>query len=126
MANYAERFLLLQAMIVRRVPFNSTIGFTLLLEALEEDYKLVKDRCPEFYFNDNAMRNLRQEVDICVKEDLIGDSLRRKIGRADQAVALRRTEHGDRLLSSLEPWLEEALDSMPMSDVGVLDFLSQL
>lgn len=126
MANYAERFLLLQAMIVRRVPLNSTIGLTLLLEALQEDYKLVKDRCPELYFNDDVLTNLRREVDICLEEDLIGDSLSRKIGRADQAVALRRTSQGDRLLSSLEPWLEEALDSMPMSDVGVLDFLSLL
>jgi len=126
MANYAERFLLLQAMIVRRVPHNSTIGLTLLLEALQADYELVKDRCPELYFNDNALLNLRREVDICLEEALIEDSLRRKIGRADQAVALRRTDHGDRLLSSLEPWLEDALDSMPMSDVGVLDFLSLL
>jgi hypothetical protein len=125
MANYAERFLLMQALIVRRVPLTSRITPTLLIEALQADNELVRERCPDLYY-DGGLMDLKKEVDICVEEELIEDGNGRKIGRHSQAVTLRRTERGERMLSSLEPRLEEALDSMPMSDVGVLDFLSLL
>ena len=122
--NYAERFLLLQALIVRRVPANSRIASQLLMEALQADNELVMKERPELYYH--GMMNISQEVDICIEEELIEDGLGRKIGRVAHAITLRRTKRGQMFLDSLGESLSEALDSMPMSDVGVLDFLSLL
>ena len=122
--NYAERFLLLQALIIRRVPENSRIAPQLLMEALVADNEVVLTGRPGLYFN--GMKNISQEVDICLEEELIEDGLGRKIGRNAQAITLRRTKKGQMFLDSLGKDLADALDSMPMSDVGVLDFLSLL
>lgn len=70
--------------------------------------------------------DIDDEVDICVEEGLIEDGLGRKIGRFNQAVTLRRTPKGNVFIKSLGATLTAALDEMPMSDVGVLDFLSLL
>lgn len=125
MANYAERFLLMQALIVRRVPQNSKIAPALLLEAVAADMEKVRLRRPELYFG-GGTENIGREINICIEEGLIQDALGRLIGDHTQATGLRRTAMGAMLISSLEPRLEDDLDSMPMSDVGVLDFLSLL
>lgn len=125
MFNYAERFLLMQALIVRRVPATARITPQLLLEALQADSELVKEKCPDLYY-DHFETNLSQEVDICVEEGLIEEGLGRTVKSHRHAVSLKRTPTGQQFLDSMEPRLEDALDSMPMSDVGVLDFLSLL
>lgn len=129
--NYAERFLLLQALIIRRVPTNSRIPSLILMEALQADHKLVKEKAPHLYFNDH-LKNISQEVAICVETNLIEDGQvpavrsRRFARQAPKSKTYRRTRLGDQFLNSLEPRLEEALDEMPMSNVAVLDFLSLL
>jgi hypothetical protein len=123
--NYAERFILMQALIVRRVPSHTRITPELLLKALRADNELVRQRTPDLYFQDD-IGDIQREVDICLEEGLIEDSLGRKIDRTKFAVSLRRTPLGECFLGSLGSDLEEALDSMPMSDIGVLDFLSLL
>jgi len=125
--NYAERFLLLKALIVRRVPTNSRIPSLLLMEALQADNELVKEQAPHLYFND-YLRNISQEVGICVEEGLIEDGALVRKGRivpiAVTPKTYKRTRLGETFLKCLEPSLEGALDEMPMSDVGILDFLS--
>jgi hypothetical protein len=121
--NYAERFMSMQALIVRRVPANSRITPKLLVEALQADNELVREKRPDLYYDDGLM-DIAGEVNICVEQGLIEDGNGRKIGRYNQAITLRRTELGEMFLNSLEPRFAEALDDMPMSDVGVLDFLS--
>ena len=123
--SYAERFILMQALIVRRVPAHTRITPQLLLEALQADNELVMVKTPKLYFND-GLYNISQEVDICVEEGLIEDGNSRQISRAKFAVSLRRTPLGDMFLNSLGDTLKDALDDMPMSDVGILDFLSLL
>ena len=127
MSNYAERFMLMQALIVRRVPGDARITPILLMEALQADYALVEKKTPQFYFSDYR-KNISQEVAACVDAGLIEDGTPRKVKNrwtiAPVCKSYRRTSLGDLLLSSLEPRFQEALDSMPMSDVGILDFLS--
>jgi len=129
-ANYAERLLLLQALIVRRVPFNTRITSLLLMEALQADDALVKEQTPLLHFKD-SYKNISQEVAACVDAGLIDDgqvsvvSSRRHARQVKpKAKTYRRTRLGDQYLNSLEPGLRANLDSMPMSDVGILDFLS--
>ena len=124
--NYSERLLLLQAMIVRRVPSHrqsQRIQPQLLMESLQADLELVREQTPELYFQD-FINNLSDEVDICVDEGLIEDGWARRMGRLIRLAEYRRTKTGQQLLDTMEPRLAEALDSMPMSDVGILDFLS--
>jgi len=128
--NYAERLLLLQAMIVRRVPSTSRIAPVLLLEALQGDIELVREKRPDLYFQ-HFSNNLSQEVQACVEVGYLEDGSELRPGRWSKnlrpgPVSYKRTEEGDRLLSSLEVRLEGSLDEMPMSDVGVLDFLGML
>ena len=127
--NYAERLLLLQALIVRRVPAASRITPILLMEALQADNALVKEETPHLYFNDH-LKNLSQEVAACVDAGLIEDGTPKKVKNrwttAPVCKSYRRTPLGDQYLTSMESRLEELLDSMPMSDVGILDFLSLL
>jgi len=125
MSNYAERLLLLQALIVRRVPAGARVSSILLMEALQADNELVKEDCPLLYFDCGA---ISKEVAACVDAGLIDDGLPRKVkNRWTQAVVVktyRRTPLGDQFVNTLEPGLQRDLDSMPMSDVGILDFLS--
>jgi len=129
--NYAERLLLLQALIVRRVPLNSRISSILLMEALQADNALVQAEQPDLYYQ-HFNTNLAQEVDICIDVGYIEDGVsprKTRFGKnrsTPKPPTYRRTEEGNRLLNSFERRLEDALDSMPMSDVGLLDFLSLL
>lgn len=113
--NEAERFLLFQATIVRRVPRNRWIPSQTLMEALQADDALVAEQCPEYWYQYFQL-NLSQELAVCIEEGLVESSSR----------GFKRTADGERLLTSLEPHLAEVLDAMPMSKVGVLDFLSLL
>lgn len=128
---YAERFLLLKALIVRRVPTNSRISSLLLMRALQADHELVKEKTPHLYFSD-YLKNISQEVAACVEETLIEDGRvpavkSRRFTRQDpKSKTYRRTRLGDQFLNSLEPRFQDDLDSMPMSDTGILDFLSLL
>jgi hypothetical protein len=127
--NYAERLLLLQAMIVRRVPSHrqsSRIQPALLMEALEADLELVRQRTPDLYLNDNFTIGMQGEVTVCVVEEWIEGGWAKRMGKMISLPEYRRTEKGQRMLDSLEPRLAEALEDMSMSDVGVLDFLGLL
>jgi hypothetical protein len=128
--NYAERLLLLQALIIRRVPSTSRITPVLLLEALQGDIELVREKRPDLYFQ-HFSKNLSQEVQACVEVGYLEDGSERRPGRWSKnfrpgPVSYKRTEEGDRLLNSLGVRLGNSLDEMPMSDVGLLDFLSLL
>lgn len=116
-----ERFILLQAMIVRRVPSTSKVTHQLLMEALQADNELVLETRPDLHYKYSNM-NISQEVDVLIEMELI-EAIQI---RPSKPVVLRRTSQGDVLLKCLEPRLTEALDDMPMSDVGMLDFLSLL
>lgn len=116
--NFAERLILLQALIIRRVPKNARIERQLLLEALQADDKLVQERKPDLYFHHTQL-SLGQEVNTCIDLEYIEAG-------AKGCTSLRRTRLGDQFLSILEEHLEDHLDNMPMSEVGVLDFLSYL
>lgn len=94
------------------------------MEALEADQKLVQQRTPDLYFTDAFTMHMSQEIEMCVDEEWIEDGWANRIGR--RLPEYRRTEKGQRMLDSLEPILAEALDDMPMSSIGVLDFLSLL
>lgn len=120
-----ERLLLLKAMIVRRVPKTRRIESQLLFEALQADHELVRVQTPHLYFT-NWRNYLGAEVDECVGQELLDDGINKATGRGPTTHGYTRTKLGDLYLRTLEPRLEEALDSMPMSDVGVLDFLGLL
>ncbi len=118
-----ERHLLMKAMIVRRVPNVVWIKSQLLMEALQADYELVRSKTPEYYY---AEWNwwISREVDECIEQELISDGINKKTGKGPTNHGFTRTSLGNTYLRTLEPRLAEALDFMPMSDVGVLDFLS--
>lgn len=124
---FGDRLILLKAMIVRRIPKNRRIESTLLMEALQADHELVREQTPHLYFSDWGSW-LGQEVDDCLEQELIDDGVKVIKGRRHgPAVAgYQRTDLGNLFLRTLEPKLAEALEDMPMSDVGVLDFLSLL
>jgi len=130
--NYAERLLLLQALIVRRVPTASRIKSVFLMEALQADEALVKKQTPLLHFKDRY-ENISQEVTACVGAGLIDDgsikvTKRRRVTGNCRPIPItyKRTALGDQFLNTLEPGIQADLDSMPMSDVGILDFLSLL
>lgn len=122
-----ERLILLKAMIVRRVPKNTRIEAQLLMEALQADHELVREETPNLYFS-HWDEYLGREVDDCLAQELIDDGVTIVKGkrRGPQKHGYTRTSLGDLFLRTLEPRLAEALEEMPMSDVGVLDFLSLL
>lgn len=129
MSDYSigERRILLKAMIVRRVPKNTRIESLLLMEALQADHEKVQQETPHLYFA-NWHSFLAQEVDDCLLQELIDDGVRivrgQRHGPAKHGYI--RTDLGDLFLKTLGDRLSDALDDMPMSDVGVLDFLSLL
>ncbi len=127
MSDYSEieRMLLLKAMIVRRVPLKRRIESMLLMEALQADHELVRERTPNLYFS-NWANWLGAEVDECLVQELIDDGVKlvKGVKKGPVAHGYIRTPTGDLYLRTLEPRLAEALEEMPMSDVGVLDFLS--
>lgn len=120
-----ERLLLLMAMIVRRVPEKRRIESQLLLEALQADHELVRKNTPHLYFT-NWHDYLGQEVEQCLQMELIDDGVKivkgKRIGPPTHGYI--RTEGGSLFLKTLEPRLAGPLEDMPMSSVGVLDFLS--
>jgi hypothetical protein len=117
--------LLLKAMIVRRVPKTSRIESQLLMEALQADHERVRVETPHLYFS-HWDEYLAREVDYCRDQELIDDGVRTVKGkrRGPNTHGYTRTSLGDIFLRTLEPKLAQALEDMPMSDVGVLDFLS--
>lgn len=122
-----ERLILLKAMIVRRVPRQKRIESQLLMEALQADHDLVRQDTPHLYFS-HWDEYLGREVEDCCEQELIDDGVRVVKGkrRSPPTHGYTRTDLGDLFLRTLEPRLAEALEEMPMSDVGVLDFLSLL
>lgn len=118
-----ERYLLMKAMIVRRVPANRRINSVLLMEALEADYELVRIDTPHYYYAGwNSW--IAQEVSVCEDQELIFDGINKSTGKGPPMHGYTRTNLGEIYLKTLEFPLSEALEDMPMSDVGVLDFLS--
>ncbi|MGE3483717.1 MAG: hypothetical protein AB7L09_03175 [Nitrospira sp.] len=122
---YADRMLLLKAMIVRRVPRERRIASAMLMTALQADQELVRERTPQYYFSDWRSWT-SSEVNSVLEQELIDDGINKKTGHGPPVLGYIRTRLGDIFLLSLEPRLAMALDEMPMSDVAVLDFLSLL
>lgn len=88
------------------------------MKALQEDYDLIRQKTPSYYFNDSRM-NLSQELDAVVEEELITCT-------GKSGLKFQRTKLGDIFLQSLEPRLADILDEMPMSGEDILEFLSLL
>ena len=118
-----ERHLLMKAMILRRVPSNRRIDSLLLMSALGADYELVRKETPQYYYADWNWW-IAQEVEACVEQELVFDGVNKQTGKGPPTHGYTRTNLGDIYLRTLEPRLADALEAMPMSDVGVLDFLS--
>ena len=127
MYSEGERLLLLQAMVVRRVPEKSRVESSLLMEALQADHELVRQNTPHLYFND-WHTFVGMEVDNCVEQELLDDGIRivKGVRRGPAISSYTRTDLGNLFLKTLEPRLADALEEMPMSDVGMLDFLGLL
>ena len=119
-----ERLLLLKCMVVRRVPSARRIESQLLMEALQADHELVRNKSPHLYFNawDSY---IGQEVEDCVELELLDNGVKLVRGKPvlPTTSGYTRTKLGCIFLETLEPRLLDALDQMPMSNIGVLDFL---
>lgn len=125
--SFGERMILLKAMIVRRIPRHKRIESQLLMGALQADHELVREETPNLYFS-TWYSYIGQEVDDCLEQELVDDGVKIIKGsrHGPPTHGYTRTDLGDLFLRTLEPRLAEALEEMPMSDVGVLDFLSLL
>jgi hypothetical protein len=125
--NLVDRLLLMQAMIVRRVPMATRITSIMLMERLQEDHQLVAEKAPHYYFSDDKY-SLSGEVQSCVDIGLIEDgttsAVKNRWTMAPTPRTYKRTAMGDQFLRTLEDRFQQALDDMPMSDKGLLDFLS--
>lgn len=119
--NLSERLLLLWACIVRRVPSTAWITSDLLLQMIERDQSLVQAKAPQYYYCYDQMIGYEYEIAAVVENGLIEESANRS-----STPKYRRTPLGDVFLKSIEPRLSDALDQMPMTDEGLLDFLGLL
>ena len=115
-----ERFLLRKVLILRRISDTKSLRMDQLLEHLEEDERLVQEKAPELYFQDD-WSDLRRDIDDCVEDGLI-----EWISPIGSTQTLKRTRLGEQFMKTLEPRLQRGADDMPMSGNNLLDFLASM